>query len=326
MVGPDARIRGRDRDNLRPVGLAQRLARHHLLPVKHAPGQVQPEPVGEIAQVGADATRRRRRIIIRQVAGCPDPVGRAVVRCGPVLPAPEIREAITGAGHPQRCEQPRLGQVFPRLIRRPRRRVGASAEPQIGVRPGGAKGGGQGVGAEPSQALVAIVAKIGDQRITAVGRQARAMAEHVADGDLLAHPRVGEREAGIEAADRGIPGRHAVADDGGDQRGGERLRQRGDLEDRLRRDRLRLAQLAHAEAAFVDHLIVVDHRHRRAGDPGLGHAIFDQGVEAVHGGLDLGGGDCPLAARRRRLVGRRTRTGQRGDGGGGERRLRDATT
>ena len=138
---PSRRIRGRDRDNLRPVGLAQRLARHHLLPVDHAPGQVQPQPAGEIPQVGADATRRRRRIIIRQVAGCPDPVGRAVVRCGPVLPAPEIREAITGAGHPQRREQPRLGQVLPRLPRRPRRRVGASAEPQIGVGPGGAKGG-----------------------------------------------------------------------------------------------------------------------------------------------------------------------------------------
>ena len=42
-----------------------------------------------------------------------------------------------------------------------------------------------------------------------------------------------------------------------------------------------LAQLAHAEAAFVDHLVVIDHRHGRAGDAGLGHAILDQAVEPV---------------------------------------------
>jgi len=29
----------------------------------------------------------------------------------------------------------------------------------------------------------------------------------------------------------------------------------------------------------------MDHRHRGAGDTRLGHAILDQGVEAVHGGL-----------------------------------------
>ena len=85
------------------------------------------------------------------------------------------------------------------------------------------------------------------------------------------------------------------------------------------------AQLAHAEAPFVDHLVVEDHRHGCPRETGLGHAILDQAIEAIQGRLDLGEGDCRLAGNRRCLCSGRTRTGQRGHGGGGECRLREAT-
>lgn len=43
-------IRGRDRHDLRPACLTQRAARHHLPPVEHAAGHLEPQPEGEIPQ------------------------------------------------------------------------------------------------------------------------------------------------------------------------------------------------------------------------------------------------------------------------------------
>jgi hypothetical protein len=60
--------------------------------------------------------------------------------------------------------------------------------------------------------------KFEDQGVTAISRQAGAMAEHVADGDLLADPRIGEGKVSFDAPDPGVPGRRAVADQGSNQR------------------------------------------------------------------------------------------------------------
>ncbi len=58
-----------------------------------------------------------------------------------------------------------------------------------------------------------------------------------------------------------------------------------------------LPKLAHAEAPFVDHLVGVDHCHRRARDASLCHAVLDQAVEAIQCGLDLGGRDLRVTGR-----------------------------
>src|SRR3954447_15540428 len=114
------------------------------------------------------------------------------------------------------------------------------------------------------------------------------MAKHVADSDLVAYPGIGEREARINAADRGVPGGHAVANDSSDERGGNRFGKRGNLEDGLRRDGLGLPKLAYAETPLVDHLVGVNYCHCHARDTSLCHTVLDQAVEAIERGLDLG--------------------------------------
>ncbi len=64
------------------------------------------------------------------------------------------------------------------------------------------------------------------------------MREQVADRDLRRRIGLGKCEIGIEIADARIPGHDTVADQGRHDGGRQRLGHRGELEDRVRSDRL----------------------------------------------------------------------------------------
>src|SRR5665811_2184605 len=90
------------------------------------------------------------------------------------------------------------------------------------------------------------------------------MSREIAERDVPAHPGIPQREAGPVLLHRVVPADLALADERGQHRRGEALRDGGELEHGVLVDLLRLAHLADAEAAHVDGAVAGDHRHGRA--------------------------------------------------------------
>ena len=106
---------------------------------------------------------------------------------------------------------------------------------------------------------------------------ARWCAEDLVDGIRVDHP---------DGLADPIGYTRRLRDLAGDDRGADRLRDRGELKDRVRVDRLRLADLAHPEALRVGELAIGHHRHGNAGDAGAPHRIRHQIVELADRGRD----------------------------------------
>lgn len=134
---------------------------------------------------------------------------------------------------------------------------------------------------------LSVVAEHG-QRVVDVSRQARALGGDVENAEIAGDPGIGELKIGDMVDDRIIPAEPAGIDRLRQRRGEKGLGGRTDLEDRLRRDLLRLAERADAEALGVDQLVLVDDadgkaRHRE----GL-HALGDLLLEVRQQRFDRG--------------------------------------
>ncbi len=122
------------------------------------------------------------------------------------------------------------------------------------------------------------------------------MGEHVAQRDLAGDPGIVHLEAGIVADDRVVPVDDAIPDQRRHHRRGDRLRQGGELKDRVRIDRVGLALRAHAKPFEIDDLVLVDDGDRHAGDAGALPRRFGELLQLRQGGFD------PLPRHRRGLL------------------------
>ena len=107
-------------------------------------------------------------------------------------------------------------------------------------------------------------------------RQAAAMRKQVAQRHLARHPRVRQAELRHELGDAIVPAHFLFADDGRHRRGGERLGDRGELEDGIAIDLGGLAHLADAEPLHIDDAILVHDDDGAARHASLAQALFDQ--------------------------------------------------
>src|SRR5262249_11752158 len=98
-----------------------------------------------------------------------------------------------------------------------------------------------------------------------IARQAAAMGEQVADRDGRCRKLVMKGEAGVDVADAAVPRDLAVAHQGRDDGRGQRLGERGQLEDGVDVDRLGLADLTRAEALEEGDVVAMDDGDRQAG-------------------------------------------------------------
>ena len=103
------------------------------------------------------------------------------------------------------------------------------------------------------------------QQITRAQTQATAVRQQVANAHLVRHVRIGHAEPGQVVDHAVVHVQLARVGQLLQRRGSEGLGVGGDREQRVRVDRVRLAQLLHAEAALHHHLAVLDDGHRDAG-------------------------------------------------------------
>ncbi len=252
--------------------------------VELAAAQHHRHPAGEVAHIGGDAAGGRLRVRLALVP-------RLILALdlhmadGTVRPGDEIGEARGGRVHAERLVQHLVGQARPVLAVGGGDRLRRGGEAEIGIGIGVAEAG-QRQQAQPLQHLLAVVAEI-FQHIAGMVRQAGTVGEQIGDGDVLRHPRVRQREPGQVLHHRRVPGDRAGADLMGDHGGGERLRQRGDLEHGVGVDLCRLTILAHAEALGIDGGAVLHHGDRHAGNAGLAHDVAGERIEPVERLLEL---------------------------------------
>ena len=171
------------------------------------------------------------------------------------------------------------------------------------------------------------------QVVARSGVQSRPVREEVADRGVLGHVGVAQREAREEIGHRGLPREGTLSDGGGDRGRRQRLRDRRDLEHRLRVDRIPFAHGLHPEAFGVHDLAAVDDGHGESGHACLREVVRDQVGQlrqsARDGIVDARRGQGDRIARRRvgRVDDHRLTAGvgdapgekeaRRGDGGGG---------
>src|SRR5262249_32974861 len=137
------------------------------------------------------------------------------------------------------------------------------------------------------------------EQVTRVVGQATAMREHVGHGYVLADPRVGESEAGALRLDGRIPVgvAYLLGQRRRDHRRTQRLRHRGQLEDRVRGYLADLADLAYADSVDVADDAVIDHRDGEPGNSRGRHVAVDDLFQGSQPARHPGGRDVPVRRR-----------------------------
>ena len=115
-----------------------------------------------------------------------------------------------------------------------------------------------------------------EEPLQVLPRQARAGADEVLHQHLLRGGGVAELEGRVDLRDRLVPAQLLLVHQLGEEERRHRLRVRRGDEERVRVDRVRLAQLVDAEAALVDDLAAVDEAKADAGDVELLHPRRDE--------------------------------------------------
>ena len=114
-----------------------------------------------------------------------------------------------------------------------------------------------------SSADAGVSLRVLEQPLEVLPRHAGARADEVLHEHLLRRRGVAELERWVELRDRLVPAQLLLVDELGEQERRQRLRVRRGDEQRVRVDRVGLAQLLHAEAARPDDLPAVDEGEAR---------------------------------------------------------------
>ncbi len=167
--------------------------------------------------------------------------------------------------------------------------LGGRGEPEVGV---GVARPERVEGLQPHvvEDVRLVVAEVFEEVAGVVG-EAAAVGEQVGGGDVVGDPGVLQGEPGQDGAVVPLLG---VGEGAGHDRGGDGLGHRSELEDGVGADLAALAGLAEPVALDVDDLVVMDHGHGHAGDPGAAHHVRDGAVEAGDGLVDGGVRDLGL--------------------------------
>ena len=182
-------------------------------------------------------------------------------------------------GHPQRAEDPVAGELLPGPARSPFEDHPRRQEHQVVVLPGAAEVAAR---RQVPQRLDRVepcpVRAIPDP---VVPGQSGAVRHQVARGGAVGGHRVLEQELGHDLAHRLIPVELLRVRQHPQPGDGERLRDRGDRKERLRRDRELLLAVAQAVALEVNQLIVPDHRQRQPRDLPVLHGGRNEGTQPI---------------------------------------------
>ncbi len=264
---------------MRRVRLGERIGGDDLGAVERAATELEAHPTGHVGRGRADATGRRLGVGVADILRHPLAVDLDM-RGGMIVIVEVVGEAGAGARHPGRLVEPRGGEILPRLAGRVRRGDGPGGEPEIGVGVPGAEAVLRPEVPQAMQHRLAVVPHI-LQHVTRVVGESAAMAEHVADRHFAGRVGIVEREVGEVIDDLRVPGDDAVADDTRDDGGGQRLGERGKLEDGVGIDRVSGFGAGDAVAPGRDRLVLMHDRDGDAGYAGAPHRVGDDAVERV---------------------------------------------
>src|SRR5215211_4522108 len=183
---------------------------------------------------------------------------------GTVGPAHEFPVSRTGRVHAKRFVELLFRRFLPAPARKTCRRDGTFGQAEIAVRVAVAEAVRRLRQTQASQDLALGEAKL-LYVVADMARQSAAMGEQVADGDCCRRKLILKSKTGIDVADAAVPRDLAVAHQGRDDRRGQHLGHRGELEDGVDIDGFGLVSLTHAEGAEEDDFIAMDDGHREPG-------------------------------------------------------------
>ncbi|MNS99172.1 hypothetical protein D3C72_1335690 [compost metagenome] len=165
------------------------------------------------------------------------------------------------AVHVQPGQEAALDLVLPAMTRHPFDQVPGDDVEQVVI---GELGAETGLGLQVGQGLIdlgAVGLALGQHhQIAGIGRQARAVADQIANGELTRHPGIRQAELRHIVDDRIVPVQPPFLLQLGDHCGGEGLRDRTDAEQGVGVDRHRRPVVHDAVALQVGRLSRLDHR------------------------------------------------------------------
>ncbi len=243
--------------------------------------QLHDHPLRQIRHTGIDRTRRRVVVMVRLRERHQLAVSHGVRRRH-VGRGHQFRRARVGMGHSERREDPLPHELLPALAGDPRDHLPRHQVEQVVVRIPAAEARCRPQVADVPDDFVAREIGSGpEHQVARAQSEPAAMHQQVADGHLVSHIGVVHLELGHVVDHPVVPTDLPLVHQHRERRRGERLGIRRNAEQRFRRHRRRLPQLANPIALRQHDAAVLHHRHRDPRDVELAPRPLHRAVHVV---------------------------------------------